>query len=210
MQGHWHWSWKFDPIPKEGYGGFLVEQACHHTDVMSWAMGDKPPATCVAAARTQQPRPEGPNVWSEQQSATIWQWPGTEIFSYTHLSRLALKFQDELLQVHCEKGGVDVAHGAMYQCGEGPQAPKTVEESKDQYADDPRGDWGMGTKEELQAFVANIKADGEQPINASVESGRIATLMCIMGRMAAINPDKNVYEPRVIRWKDLGTTTDPA
>ena len=68
----------------------------------------------------------------------------------------------------------------------------------------------MGTKEELQGFVANIKADGKLPINANVESGRVATLMCIMGRMAAVNPEKNAYDPRVIRWKDLGTTTDPA
>lgn len=210
MQGHWHWSWKPDPIKNEKYGGFLVEQACHHADVMAWAMSDKPPATCVASARTQQPMPEGPNVWSEQQSATIWQWPGTEIFSYTHLSRLALKFQDELLVVHCEKGGVDVAHGVMYEREEGAATTKTIEESKDQFADDPRGDWGMGTKEQLQAFVANIKAGGKLPINANVESGRLATLMCIMGRMAAINPEKNAYDPRVIRWKDLGTTTDPA
>ena len=104
MQGHWHWSWKPVPIRNEKYGGFLVEQACHHADVMAWAMRDKAPATCVAIARTQQPMPEGPNVWSEQQSATIWQWPGTEIFSYTHLSRLALKFQDELLAGSLREG----------------------------------------------------------------------------------------------------------
>jgi predicted dehydrogenase len=210
MQGYWHWSWKPEPIRNEKYGGFLVEQACHHADVMAWAMGDKAPATCVASARTQEPMPEGPNVWSEQQTAAIWQWPGSEIFSYTHLSRLALKFQDELLQVHCEKAGVDVSHGVLYTREDSKGTVKSIEESKDQYADDPRGDWGMGTKEELQGFVANVKAGGKLPINANVEGGRIATLMCIMGRMAAINPEKNAYDPRVIRWKDLGTTTDPA
>lgn len=212
MQGHWHWAHR-PKVPRNVArdGGMLVEQACHHTDIMSWVMRDQPPATCVAIARTELPTPEGPRVHNEQQSATIWQWPGGEIFSYTHLLWLARRFQTEQLDVHCQKGGVDLAHGAMYWADHTPEnAAKSPDELKDQFADDPRGDWGMGTKEELQAFVANIKADGKLPINANVETGRIATLMCIMGRMAAINLEKNVYEPRVIRWKDLGSTTDPA
>lgn len=212
MQGHWHWAHR-PQVPRmvARDGGMLVEQACHHTDVMSWVMRDKPPITCVAIARTEIPTPEGPNVHNEQQSATIWQWPGGEIFSYTHLLWLARHFQTEQLHVHCQKGGVDLAHGVMHRADhDAKTAAAPQEELKDQFADDPRGDWGMGTKEELQAFVANIKAGGKQPINANVESGRIATLMCLMGRMAAVNAAKNAYEPRVVHWKDLGSTTDLA
>ena len=196
------------PIRNEKYGGFLVEQACHHADVMAWAMGDKAPATCVAIARTQQPMPEGPNVWSEQQSATSGSGRGRRS-SPTRTSRgwpevpgrAACRFT-------ARRAAWTWLTASCTDATKTGSRAKTIDEPKDQFADDPRGDWGMGTKEELQAFVANIKADGKQPINANVESGRIATLMCIMGRMAAVNPEKNVYEPRVIRWKDLGTTTD--
>jgi predicted dehydrogenase len=212
MQGHWHWAHRpTEPRRVARDGGMLVEQASHHTDVMLWAMGDKAPLTCSAAARTQMPTPEGPNVHNEQQSATVWQWAGGEIFSYTHLLWLARRFQTEQLDVHCEKAGVDVAHGVLHWADYTPEnAAKSPDELKDQFADDPRGDWGMGTKEELAAFVANIKSGGKQPINANVETGRICSLMCLMGRMAAVNAARNAYEPRVIQWKELGSTTDRA
>ena len=33
-------------------GGFLVEQASHHTDVFSWAMNDATPLSCMASVDT--------------------------------------------------------------------------------------------------------------------------------------------------------------
>jgi predicted dehydrogenase len=211
MQGHWHWQWRPGLRKVARDGGFLVEQASHHTDVMAWAMGDAAPATCIASARAVLPLPDGPNVNNEQQSAVVWTWPTGEIFSYTHLTYLAPRFQDEKLWVHCEKGGVEVNHGVLHHVNlkyrTEAKEPKDLEE---RFAEDVKGDWGKGTKQEMQGFVANLKAGGKLPINANVETGRVATLMTIMGRMAMVNQDRNRFEPRLVHWKDIGTTTDPA
>jgi len=210
MQGAWHWCWRPGARRVERDGGFLVEQASHHTDVMVWAMGDTAPLTCLASARTQVDAPQGPNVINEQQSAVVWTWPTGEIFSYTHLLYLARKFQDEVLVVHCEKAGVEVNHGVLHHVDLNYAKPplKPIEEFEERFAEDVKGDWGKGTKQELQGFVANLKAGGKLPINANVETGRISTLMTIMGRMAMINAAKNKFEPRVMQWKDIGSTTD--
>ena len=61
----------------------------------------------------------------------------------------------------------------------------------------------------VDGIVANIKSGAKRVPNANGETVRIATLMAIMGRMAMRNPEKNTFEPRVIRWKDLHTTSDP-
>ncbi len=210
MQGAWHWSWRPGARKVARDGGFMVEQASHHTDVMAWAMGDTPPATCVSSARTEVDAPEGPNVINEQQSATAWTWPGGEIFSYTHLCYLARRFQDEKLWVHCEKAGVEISHGVLHKVDLDWRNPtKPIEEFEERFAEDVKGDWGKGTKQELQEFVRNLKSGAKLPVNANVETGRVSTLMCIMGRMAMVNEARNAFEPRVVRWKDIGSTTDP-
>ena len=65
-----------------------------------------------------------------------------------------------------------------------------------------------GEPEQLSDFVDNIKTGGKRKPNANVETGRVSTLMAIMGRMAMIDFEKNAFEPRIIQWKDLGSTTD--
>jgi len=79
---------------------------------------------------------------------------------------------------------------------------------EEQYGLDSKGDWGLGTTEELQDFVENIKTGGQRKPNANVETGRVATMMCLMARKAHVNPEKNAFEPRVVEWKDLGSSTD--
>jgi len=66
----------------------------------------------------------------------------------------------------------------------------------------------MGQVQELQDFVANIRTGGKRLPNANVETGRTCSLMCIMGRMAMVNKAKNAYEPSVVKWEDLKSTTD--
>lgn len=206
MQGHWHWSWRPGARKVIRDGGFLVEQASHHTDVFAWAMGDKNPATCMASGRTVVDAPEGPNVINEQQSSVIWTWPGGEILSYTHLTYLARKFQDEKLWVHCEQGGFEINHGAVHRIDPDYTNPtKPIEAFAEQIAPDIDQDWGAGTREELQAFVAGIKEGPGHKPRAGIESGRISTLMTIMGRMAMINQAKNRFEPHLVTWKDLGS-----
>jgi predicted dehydrogenase len=211
MQGHWHWHWRPGPRAVARDGGFIVEQSSHHTDIMAWAKGDVPPATCVSSAQTIVPIPEGPRYKNEQQSATVWQWPDGSVFSYTHLTYLSRQFTSEQLVVHCERAGFDVAHGLRYGVEQGNWTQPTgdVAELAHRIAPDVKGDWGKGTKQEMQAFIANIRSGQPSQPRANVHTGRISTLMCIMARMAMVNNDANRFEPRVIRWADLGSQVEP-
>jgi predicted dehydrogenase len=202
LQGQWHWTWPRGERPIETDGGAFIEQASHHTDVMSWAMGNQAPINCVSIGYNQLGRE--PNIYGESHSATAFQFPNGVIFSYTHLFHLPPRFEAEKVWILCEKGGVDVVEGMLYQTGtrEVPSGPER------RIAEASGRDWGKGTREELCAFVECVKT-GKKPA-ANVETGRICTLMCIMARKAMVNKDKNSYEPRRIAWKDLGSTTDPA
>ncbi len=196
MQGGWHWSTDPSLRKTDKDGGRLIEQSSHHMDVMSWVMKNQAPVNCVAMAYQQNPRPGGANAYTETHSATVFQFPDGQLFSYTHLFLLPGKYDKEILTVFGEKGAVDL-NQAMY----------FGRDEKEIKLGEPSGkDWGRGTTEELQAFIRQIKT-GEKPL-ANVETGRICSLMCIMGRMAMVNKEKNAFEPRVIRWKDLGTKTD--
>ncbi len=197
MQGHWHWPWRNGDRKVARDGGFFVEQASHHTDVMTWVMGDKPPESCVSSGYSPT-HADDPNVFNETHSATSFQWPDKTIFSYTHLSFLPGKYTSERLGVFCDKGCVELGEGMFY----------GVDEKEKRIGEASGRDWGKGTTEELQDFVANVKSGGKRLPNANVETGRISTLMCLMARMAMINAAKNAYEPRAIHWKDLGSTTD--
>lgn len=205
IQGQWHWQWQVGDITVDRDRGRLIEQASHHMDVAAWTMKDVQPVRCVGMAFAQPRHPEGPNVFSETHSATSWEFPGGIIFSYSHLFCLPRHFKAEKFWVFGEKGGVDVVHGLHYEYrAEGKEDPGT------RVGIDSGEDWDLGTAEGLQDFVTNVKTGSKRMPNANVESGRICSLMCIMGRMAAVNEAKNRYEPRVIEWKDLGSTTDLA
>jgi len=195
MQGGWHWSSDPSNHPSDCDGGRLIEQASHHMDVMSWAMKNTHPVTCVAMGYSQAGR--SPD-FSETMSATTFAWPDGTLFSYTHLWLLPGKYDKETLTVFGEKGAMDL-NGAMYY-GRDEKTKKFGE---------PIGKgWDQGTPEELADFVANIKSGGKRLPNANIETGRICSLMCIMGRMAMVNKAKNAYEPSVVKWEDLKTTTD--
>lgn len=198
MRGGWHWSGDPSMARVERDGGRLIEQASHHMDVFSWAMKNAAPVVCVAMASAQHQPPEGPNVYSETHSATVFKFADGTLFSYTHLWLLPGAYDQEVLDVFGEKGVVDLN-----------KAKYIGRDEKTKQIAEPSGkDWGKGTVEELVAFVDNLKSGGKKTVNADVEAGRICSLMCIMGRMAMVNKEKNAYEPRVIHWKDLGTTTD--
>jgi len=195
MQGGWHWSSDPSGARTDCDGGRLIEQASHHMDVMAWAMKDTPPVSCVAMGSSQAGRtPE----FSETHSSVTFCWPDGTLFSYTHLWALPGRYDQEILTVFGEKGAVDL-NGAMYY----------GRDEKTRKFGEPIGKgWDQGTPEELMDFVANIKSGGKRLPNANIETGRVCSLMCIMGRMAMVNAEKNRYEPRVVHWKDLKSTTD--
>lgn len=195
MQGGWHWSKDPSQAQVARDGGRLVEQASHHTDVMAWVMKDVAPISCVSMARAD--GDTNPSELSETKSATIFQFPGNVLFSYTHLWLLPGKYDAEILLAFGEKGAVDF-NQALY----------TARDEKEHRFGPVIGKgWDEGTPEELVHFVDNIRKGNKKPW-ANVESGRISTLMCMMGRMAHFNAAKNAYEPSVVKWKDLGSTTD--
>ena len=204
VQGAWHWPWKGGLAPVARDGGFLIEQASHHTDVAAWALRDQAPVSCVSMGMNQLGK--SPNVFRETHSATAWKFPKGQIFTYTHMCRLSPHFTEEQLTVMAEWGGIEFPQAKLLRTGtkEHPEGPV------EQLGEASGTDWGKGTKEELIDFVKNVRTGGRRRPNANVETGRIATLMVIMGRMAMANPATNAYEPRVIHWKDLGTTTDPS
>jgi predicted dehydrogenase len=205
MQGGWHWS-------HDGSGGSIardsggfVEQTSHHMDVMSWVMKNQHPTTCVAMAfqdnaLTPGAPYVGANEFSETKSAAIFQFPDGVLFSYTHLTLLPGKYDAEILLAFGQKGGMDF-NEALY----------TGRNEKQQRFGERIGKgWDEGTTEELMDFVDNVKTGGKRMPNANVETGRICSLMCIMGRMAMVNKAKDAYEPSVVKWEELKSTTEKA
>jgi len=195
LEGGWHWSG--DPsmqrVPRDG--GRLTEQASHHMDVMSWAMKNAHPVACVSMASAD--RDTKPNEYSETKSATVFQFPGNVLFSYTHLWLLPGKYDKEILLAFGQKGAMDF-NQCLY----------TGRDEKEKRFAEPIGKgWDQGTPEELAHFVDNIRKGNKKPW-ANVETGRVCSLMCLMGRKAHVNAAKNIYEPSVVKWEDLGSTTD--
>ncbi len=196
MQGGWHWSSDPSPARVARDGGRLIEQASHHTDVMTWAMKDVAPIRCVsmayAASHTK------PNELSETHSTTVFEFPGGALFTYTHLWWLPGKYDAEILRAFGNKGCMDF-NEALY----------TGRDEKEQRFGPSIGKaWDQGTPDSLVHFVDNIKKGGKVTAWANAETGRVSTLMCMMGRLAMVNKEKDVYEPRVVNWKDLHSTTD--
>jgi predicted dehydrogenase len=199
MQGHWHWYWPLMNYSVSRTGGMFLDQSCHHFDVMCWAMAEKPPTTCVAMGYHQGHPPEGPRAVSPTQSSACYQFAGGPLFSYTHLFCVPKKMTNEKLWVFCERGCLDLVHGMFYD----------LDATEERVGADSGDDWGKGTTEQLKDFFDNIRTGGKRVPKANIETARNATLTGIMGRMAMTNEAKNTYEPRVIQWSDLGSTTDP-
>jgi len=204
LQGHWHFSHPAGAADADWDGGRLIEQACHHLDVMSWAMKNKAPLRCVAMAfPPADPGANPPKHMAEAKSSLAYEFPGGVLFSYTHLFGMPGPFGDqkgnfagEKLWVIAEKGGYDVTRGMKY-VREGNTEEKVGEPSAGYYD---------GTNEEFASFVECCRT-GETPAS-NEETARVSTLMGIMGRMAMYDREKGTFDPRVIRWEDLKSRTN--
>lgn len=210
MQGCWHWDWGVGGwvANVSVSGGELVEQACHHMDVMNWVMDGNHPVKCTATGHIIGPgrvldiNPDANDHtpcdhYSEDQSAVTFLFPNGAIFSYTHLFYLAPQFTEEKLLVHGTQGGVDLRAGMLYSRDKNVE-PKQIAEKVPS--------WEYGTFEELNAFVNEHVRNHTTP-RSNVETGRVSTLIALMGHQAMYNMQKKEYEPSVVTWEDLGTTT---
>jgi predicted dehydrogenase len=201
LQGQWHWNWE---VGTGGWlndmdlgGGELVEQAGHHMDVMAWVMKYQHPLECVAMANIMRNIGGTTKPVSEDHTAVLFRFPGDAIFSYTHLFWCPDAFQAEKMWVYGQQWGVDLVKSELHTKG------KT-----EPIAESSGTDWDKGTDGELEAFVEKIrKGDKEKPLS-NVETARIATLMCFMGRKAFRDVKSNKFESRIVKWEDLGSTTD--
>jgi predicted dehydrogenase len=202
LQGHWYFSggvggWV---INVDMSGGKLVEQACHHMDVMTWVMNAHP-VTCQAMGLVTQPKsslPDRVTHYAEDHSSLNFQFPDGTVLTYTHFSFMPHQFFTEKLWVMKDEGLIDLPQGLVYRRKSGQETePERIAKATDYYE---------GTYEELAAFADHIRRQ-EKPLS-NVETARIATLTALMGHQAMYNRDRKQYEPSQITWEDLGTTTD--
>jgi len=203
LQGQWHWTWQIGGgwvCDMDLGGGELVEQAGHHMDVMAWVMNYEHPLECVAMANICRDLPADSKPTSEDHSAVVFRFPGNAIFSYTHLFYCPQPFEAEKMLVYGRGWGIDLVKSQLYTP---PPDGKVVN-----LGEDSGQDWGKGTNEELDAFVENIRNGGKEKPKSNIETARIATLMCVMGRKAFRDVTSNKFESKIVKWEDLGTTTD--
>lgn len=201
MQGQWHWPWAVGGwvLDVNMSGGELVEQACHHMDVMSWVMKNQHPVKCVAMGAITAEYTNPPVPTSEDKSSVTYLFPDGTIYSYTHLFYLPPFFQKEKLWVFGDKAGVDLATGMKY-----------GRDGKEDQVGQPSGeDWDKGTDEELKGFIEAVRKNDKSLVRSNQETGAVSTLISMMGRMAFYNRAKDSFEPRVIEWKDVGSTSNP-
>jgi len=200
LQGAWQWSWSVGGWVGdiEMSGGELVEQACHHMDVMSWVMKGQKPLKAVAMGLITRERNNFPEHPSEDHSAVMFEFPGDVIFSYNHLFLCPKEFEYERLWVYGSKGGVDLPAGMKY------PRPGMGDAENLYPAPDPQ-DWGRGTSEQLESFARHIR-NNEKPLSNEI-TGAISTLTAIMGHKAMYKMNEKKWEPSIVTWDDLGSTT---
>ncbi len=198
LQGMWQWTGGVGGryTNMEIAGTWFHAQACHHVDAMMWVMQGQYPLHCSAMAQSTQSRENPPKHCAEDHSMVMYEFPEDIVFSYTHLMNCPEPFTGEKLWVYGEKGGIDLPAGMFYPRPEQGE-PKRLHEAV--------STWDDGTYEELEAFARHIR-NNEIP-RADVEVGRRSTLMGIMGGEAMYNWKQAEFEPSLITWEDLGSTT---
>ena len=213
LQGHWHFFRPQGPADADWDGGRLIEQSCHHMDAMSWVMKSQLPVRCVSIGRP--PMHLGEHSFthlSEAGSATAFEFPENVIFSYTHFMGVPgtigedegpstkpeeQNFINEKLWVYCEQGAYDLTRGMRY-LRDRAKTKERVGKASEGYDN--------GTKEEFASFIDCLRS-GRKP-DSNHETARVSTLMSLMGRKAMYDRSSRSFTSRVIRWQDLGSTTD--
>lgn len=197
MQGMWHWtgglSARYLDIGLSG--GWFLAQACHHADVMMWAMDYNPPLSCAATGAVTQDYTNPPEHMAEDHSALVYQFPGNVPFSYTHVMHAPAAFTGEKLWVYGSNGGIDLPQGTYYPGGD---------QSKSQSLSPAVSDWDEGTYEELIGFAQHIR-NNETPL-CDIEKARLSTLMGIMGQRAMYDLSTKEYGLSHITWAELMRT----
>ncbi|MCU1274900.1 MAG: oxidoreductase domain protein [Bryobacterales bacterium] len=155
-------------------GDSLVEQAVHSVDKIAWAMGDKPPVSCVAVGGRQIPAEDG-NIYDHFE------------VNYVYPNGVRAFLASRQIE-NCYNENSDYIMGTKGACtiGRGPNPRITGEKS-----------WTyQGAKNDMyqaehDALFASIRQG--KPINNG-ERLATSTLLAIMGRMAAYTGQQVTWE----------------
>lgn len=194
LQGMWHWTDGLSRryLDMDLSGGWFLAQACHHADVMMWAMNYQPPVSCAAMGAVTVDHENPPAHMAEDHSALVYQFPGNVTFSYTHVMHAPAAFTGEKLWAYGTKGGIDFPKGMFHAAGDDGESSRIADEVSD---------WDEGTYEALIGFAKHIK-NNETPL-CDIEKARLSTLMGIMGQRAMYNRRTKEYGLSQLTWDEL-------
>lgn len=169
-------------------GDSIVEQAVHSIDKICWAMGDKPPVSCVATGGRQVPS-EGGNIFDHFHAA--YEWDGGIL---CHLGSRQIK--------NCHGENADYIRGTKGQLVIGKGAAPFID-GENRWRYKSKGDKNMYQIEHDELFAA-IRS-GEVINNG--DRMMLSTLTAIMGREAAYTGQKLTWQQITESQQDLAPET---
>ena len=186
-QGYRHTSdlpydepWLFD---KKRSGDIIVEQACHILDLMTWAIG-KPPLRAMGSGGINLFKDMPPGRTVMDNYSVIYEYPDDVRLNFSQIYFDPSGFSGVKERVYGSLGAIDLTK-AQYGLlrAKGPLTQLDIP--------------NLGQSADLlslKAFVTNARG-GMKPLN-DVESGRLSTLVAILGRKA-------IEERRIVSWDEV-------
>jgi len=179
-------KWFFD---KNMAGQMIVEQAVHIVDLMNWVMGTHPiQAYGAGGINLYENIPPGRTTWDHY--VAIYEYPGNIQLCFTHIFFDPRGFTGIQERVWGSEYAADLPTGTIYKLDPKNRSKLAKAEKLDTDDDDLRD----ATQRSVDSFFKCIR-DSEEPLN-NADWGRLATLSCIMGRIA-------VEEKRVVKWSEV-------
>lgn len=172
-------DWYFQ---RERSGDMIVEQACHILDLFTWAIG-KPPLRAFGSGGINLYKNVPPGRTTMDNYSVIYEFPDDVRVNFSHHYFDPPGFSGIKERIWGEKGAIDLALATWYELDKrGEHKLEVPDEKKD------------STYAALEAFIDNARAK-RKPLN-NAESGRLSTLVAILGRKA-------IYEKRIVTWEEL-------
>jgi predicted dehydrogenase len=171
--------WLFD---KTRSGDIIVEQACHILDLMVWAAG-KPPLRCFGSGGINFFKDIPPGRTVMDNYAIVYEFPDDIRLSFSQIYFDPPGFSGIKERVYGSFGAVDLPSAVFWPRDHREQVRLEVRDA-DKSAD----------LMSMAAFLNNAR-ERKTPLN-DAESGRIATLTAMMGRIA-------IEQKRVVSWNEV-------
>ncbi|MBI3683622.1 MAG: Gfo/Idh/MocA family oxidoreductase [Acidobacteria bacterium] len=171
--------WYFDRVRS---GDNIVEQACHILDLFVWTVG-KPPLRAFGSGGVSLYKDIPPGRTTMDNYSVIYEFPDDVRVNFSHIYFDPSNFSGIKERVWGEKGAIDLAEAKWMELGKrGENKLEVADAGKD------------STFLSLEAFIHNSRFK-RKPLN-SAESGRLSSLVAMMGRKA-------IYEKRIVTWEEM-------